>query len=198
MKTPQTPPASGRTTVLLIILSTLATASIFSNCTAGPGNSTKAKPSLMLHLPANVIDAEMQAVTGQPIRLSKYTGKVVLINLWATWCGPCKQETPELVRLHKQYRAQGLEILGLSTENPEESADNVRKFIQDFDIDYRVGWTTPEVAGTLMQGTNSIPQSFIVTRDGRIVNRFVGFNPRETPPKLQRAIEAALSTQAPN
>jgi len=152
-----------------------------------------ARPPLMTMLPASVVDAELKAVAGAPIKLSSYAGKVLLVNLWATWCGPCRQETPELVKLHKEFRAQGVEMIGLSTENPEASADLVRAFVHDYNVDYRVGWATNEVAITLMQGRDAIPQSFIISRSGRIVKRFVGFNPIETPPQIREALQEALN-----
>jgi len=77
-------------------------------------------------------------------------------------------ETPELVKLHKEFQARGVEMVGLSTENPDASAESVRNFVREYNVDYHIGWATPEVAITLMQGRESIPQSFIITRDGRI------------------------------
>ncbi len=114
------------------------------------------------------------------------------MNLWATWCQPCRLEIPELVKLHKEFRSQGLEIVGLSTENPERSAESVRNFVQDFDMDYRVGWATNEVAIGLMQGRDSIPQSFVISRDGHVLKRFIGFNPVTTPGQIREAIQEAL------
>jgi peroxiredoxin len=84
-------------------------------------------------------------------------------------------------------------MVGLSTENPDASADAVRQFIQDFEVDYRIGWATPEVAVTLMQGHDAIPQSFIISRNGRVVKRFVGFNPMMTPPQIREALQEALN-----
>lgn len=139
-------------------------------------------------------DAEMKAVTGAPIKLSDYSGKVVILNLWATWCGPCRMEIPELVRVYKEYREKGVEVVGLSTENPEASAEGVRRFIQDFNINYRVGWSPAAVSIALMQGRDAIPQSFIISRDGRVLKRFVGFNPQSTPPQIRQAIEEALKS----
>src|SRR5882672_4575336 len=138
-------------------------------------------PPLLTTLPASVVDAELKAVTGAPIKLSSYSGKVMLVNLWATWCGPCRMETPELVKLHKEFQGRGVEMVGLSTENPDASAESVRNFVREYNVDYHIGWATPEVAITLMQGRESIPQSFIITRDGRIIKRFVGFRPGDTP-----------------
>jgi hypothetical protein len=65
--------------------------------------------------------------------------------------------------------------------------------VRQYNVGYHVGWAKPEVAIALMQGRGSIPQSFIVTRDGRVAKRFIGFHPQKTPPLLKQAIEAALS-----
>ena len=154
----------------------------------------------MVTLPASITDTELQAVSGAPIKLSNYNGKVLLVNLWATWCGPCRLETPELVKLHKEFRSQGVEVLGLSTENPVASADSVREFVNKFNVDYRIGWATPEVAITLMQGRDAIPQSFVISRSGRIIKRFVGFrpgnNPEDTPNQIRVAIQEALNDKS--
>jgi thiol-disulfide isomerase/thioredoxin len=155
-----------------------------------------AAPPLVTTLPASVVDAELRAVTGAPIKLSNYAGKVLLVNLWATWCGPCRMETPELVKLYNEFRPKGLEVVGLSTENPDASAELVKRFIQEYNVNYRVGWATPEVSITLMQGRDAIPQSFVISRTGRVVKRFVGFNPMQTPPLIKEAIEEALNEKA--
>lgn len=147
-------------------------------------------------LPATVRDAELKAVNGKPIKLANYDGKVLVVNLWATWCQPCRSEIPELVKLYREFRSQGLEIVGLTTENPESSADGVRQFVSDFDMNYRVGWATADVALTLMADRNAIPQSFVISRDGRVLTRFVGFNASKTPLQLRKAVEEALNDKA--
>jgi peroxiredoxin len=152
------------------------------------GTEAAARPPL----PAVVLDTEMKSVNGESIKLSNYSGKVLLVNLWATWCGPCRNEIPELVRLHKEYQSRGVEMVGLTTEDPVASAQTVQEFVRQFKMDYQVGWAPREVAVALMQGRGSIPQSFIVTRSGRIRKRFVGFHPQETPPLLKKALEEAL------
>ena len=150
-------------------------------------------PPPVTMLPASVTEAELRALTGAPIKLSNYSGKVLLVNLWATWCGPCRQETPELVKLNKEFRSQGLEVIGLSTENADESADQVREFVQNYKVDYRIGWSGSQVAVALMQGRDAIPQSFVISRSGRIVKRFVGFNAIATPDQIREAVQEALN-----
>jgi glutathione peroxidase-family protein len=158
-----------------------------------PKTNVPAAPGVLTTLPPNVLDSELQALTGAPIKLSSYTGKALVVNLWATWCGPCRNEIPELVKLYTENRSRGLEVVGLSTENPTQSAEKVRKFVQDFAVNYRIGWATPEVAITLMQGRDAIPQSFVIGRDGRVIKRFIGYNPTTTPPQLKEAIEQAIN-----
>ena len=150
-------------------------------------------PAPITMLPASVTDAELKAVSGAPIKLSNYAGKVLVVNLWATWCGPCRQETPELVKLNKEFHSQGVEVIGLSTEDPEDSADDVREFVHNFNVDYRIGWSGQQVAVALMQGRDAIPQSFVISRSGRIVKRFVGFNLMATPDQIREAIQEALN-----
>jgi cytochrome c biogenesis protein CcmG, thiol:disulfide interchange protein DsbE len=200
----------------VVVLSLVAAFGI-SSCSSGdekraesPGGTSGAKspPSvknapanppasaLITTLPANIVDAELKAASGAPIKLSNYNGKVLLVNLWATWCGPCRLETPELVKLYNEFRSQGVEIIGLSTENPETSAESVRKFINEYNVNYRIGWATPEVAITLMQGRDAIPQSFVIARDGRVIRRFVGFNPISVPPQIKEAIQEALNSKS--
>lgn len=171
------PPASGVSTA--------------PNRSAPPASNPAPAPVTML--PPSVTEVELRALTGAPIKLSNYAGKVLLVNLWATWCGPCRQETPELVKLNKEFRSQGLEVIGLSTENPDDSADEVREFVQNYKVDYRVGWSGSQVAIALMQGRDAIPQSFIISRSGRIVKRFVGFNAVATPDQIRAAIQEALN-----
>ena len=143
-------------------------------------------------LPPNVLNAELKTVNGNSIKLSDYSGKVLIVNLWATWCGPCRMEIPELVKLYNEFKPQGLEMVGLSTEDPDSTADSVRDFVRTFQMSYAVGWSPQDVSMSLMGRNTAIPQSFLVARDGRILKRFVGFNRDSTPPLLRKEIEAAL------
>jgi thiol-disulfide isomerase/thioredoxin len=190
-------------TAIVLTLMAIAVSSCNSNdvtpttTTPSSSDSSARNPtgSVLDSLPPNVLEAELRASSGSTIRLADYSGKVLLVNLWATWCGPCRLETPELVKLHKEYQSRGVEMVGLSTENPELSAQSVRDFVKAYNVDYHVGWATPEVQLTLMQGRGSIPQSFIITREGRILKRFIGFSVQSTPPQLRQALEDALASK---
>jgi peroxiredoxin len=168
---------------------------INANNAPNPPAARNAPGTVLASLPPNVLDAELKTASGPTIRLSDFSGKVLLVNLWATWCGPCRLETPELVKLHKEFQSRGVELIGLSTENPDASVEAVRAFVKNYNVDYQIGWATPEVALTLMQGRDSIPQSFIITREGRIMKRFIGFSQITTPPQLRQALEEALAAK---
>jgi thiol-disulfide isomerase/thioredoxin len=106
-----------------------------------------------------VLDAELRAADGASFKLSDYSGQVLVVSLWATWCGPCRFETPALVNLYKELRSEEVQIVELSTEDPEASTENVREWIRAFDVEYRVGWATPEISLTLMQGRDASRRS---------------------------------------
>jgi peroxiredoxin len=160
--------------------------------TTTPAPAVKAAPPALPDFPPAVSVAPLKDATGASFKLADFFGKVMVVNLWATWCGPCRQEIPELVKLHKEFHSRGVEMIGLSTENPDASAEKVRKFIQDFQIDYRIGWAPVELSAPLMQGYDAIPQIFVITRDGRILKHFVGFSPANTSAQLKQALEDAL------
>ena len=184
-----------RLALTVLVFSLLAVAGI-SSCTSADEKENRPVTTTQsgTALPAIARSAKLRTADGTTISLADYSGKVLLVNLWATWCGPCRKETPELVRLHKEFQSQGVEMVGLSTEDPDASAESVRDFVQSFQVDYHIGWAPNDVALSLMQltGRNAIPQSFIISRDGRVLKQFVGFNPVTTPPQIKQAIEEAL------
>ena len=157
---------------------------------AAPAPAPAAPPELA-DLPPAVSVVPLKDVKGGSFKLADFFGKVAVINLWATWCGPCRREIPELVKLNKEFHSRGVEMIGLSTENPEASAEKVRKFIQDFQIDYRIGWAPAEVGVPLMQGHEAIPQIFVISRDGRILKRFLGYSAAYST-QLKQVLEDAL------
>jgi thiol-disulfide isomerase/thioredoxin len=162
------------------------------NANAPAPTSAPAAPPAWTDLPPEVALAPLKDANGASFKLADFFGKVVVVNFWATWCGPCRREIPELIKLHKEFQSRGVEMIGLTSEDPGASAEKVRKFIQDFQIDYRIGWAPREVGVPLMQGHDAIPQIFVISRDARIVKRFVGFSPANTSTELKQALEDAL------
>ena len=141
-------------------------------------------------VPPEVWNTNIQAVDGGTFRLSDYKDKVVVLDLWATWCGPCRLEIPHLVDLHREYSGKGVQVIGLTTESPQTDADKVRDFAREMNINYKLGWARGDMAVALMNGRPSIPQTFVIAPGGRIVTKFRGFSDR-IPDMIRAAIDRA-------
>lgn len=159
--------------------------------TATAGNPAAAAPAL-LPIPEELLKQEIRGLDDKPFRLADYAGKVLVLDLWATWCPPCREEVPHLVALRQKYAAQGVEVIGLDIDPENETPEEVRAFAQEFGINYKLAWGDMELATVLMRGQDTIPQTLVVTRDGRIFKHFVGFNSGRTPARLNDAVEQAL------
>jgi len=107
---------------------------------------------------------------GREVTLASLRGKVVLVNFWATWCGPCRAEIPDLIALQEKYRDR-LQVIGISQD--EAPPDLVRKFAADHRMNYPVVMSTPEIE-RMFPGIAALPTSFIVDRESRIVQKHVG------------------------
>lgn len=112
----------------------------------------------------------LTSLDGNTINLKDYRGKVVLLDFWATWCGPCRIEIPGFEQLQDKYGAQGLRIIGVSMD---DSPQPVRKFYQEFHMNYPVVMGNDKV-GELYGGILGLPTSFLIGRDGRIYAKHVG------------------------
>lgn len=113
---------------------------------------------------------ELADIDGKPIDQAAWAGKVVVLNFWATWCGPCRQEIPDLIALQERYR-DSLVVVGMSLDDGPVA--DVRKFVTEQRINYPVAIAGPDVQA-LFGGFRSVPSTFIVTRDGQITQRHVG------------------------
>ncbi len=109
-------------------------------------------------------------ISGQKLNLADYAGKVVLLDFWATWCGPCRIEIPGFVELHNRYRDQGFTMIGISMDDGPEP---VRDFYKEFRMNYPVALGTDKL-GELYGGILGLPTSFLIGRDGRIYAKHVG------------------------
>jgi peroxiredoxin len=151
-------------------------------------------------LPQQLRDLKLQTLDGEALKLSDYSDKVVVVNLWATWCGPCKMEMPDLVKLNHEYKSRGLVVLGLATSyNEQNDQERVKNFIHTQNVDYKIVWDDGTLAAPLVQSVNGagvIPQSFVISRDGHIVKHFQGFSPYSTPQLMRQAVEDALNNKS--
>ena len=145
-------------------------------------------------LPAPLMETKIDLIDGKSKRLSDYSGKVVVVDLWATWCGPCRQEIPHLIEIAKEYKSKGVEVIGLTNEDPRAFTQTVKTFSENFKINYPIGWATPEIQLGLTRGRDGIPQTLIIGRDGKLRNHFVGFNKLFSPPQIKAALDEAVAS----
>lgn len=117
-------------------------------------------------------DFKLTSLGGNEVVLSKLKGKVVLVNFWATWCGPCRAEVPHLNAIYEKYRDKGLEIIGISLDRAGEAI--VRSFVEKNGMRYVVALGGSDVTEKF-GGVMVIPTSFIVDREGKLRGRWEGY-----------------------
>jgi len=114
-------------------------------------------------------DVASTDLRGHPWRLSDHVGQAVLINVWASWCPPCREETPGFVRVVRDYEGKGFEAVGVSAD---ESPAPVRKFVDQFHVPYPI--IMPGADSPLIAAVESLPTSFLIDRKGRVATVYVG------------------------
>jgi thiol-disulfide isomerase/thioredoxin len=115
-------------------------------------------------------DFVLKDQNNQPVKLADYKGKVVIVNFWATWCGPCKMEIPDFVKLYTEYKDKGLVVLGVSVDDTPEQ---LQTFMREYKMNYPVVQMRPEVEDA-WGPFYGYPTSFIVARDGSICTKHIG------------------------
>ena len=144
---------------------------LFSSC-SGNSSAHSSQPVQQTHEDRKLApDFSLEDANGAAVKLSEYRGKVVLLNFWATWCGPCALEIPWFEEFEQQYKSQGFEVLGVSMD--EDGWKAIRPYIAAHKINYRVVLGNDSVS-QLYGGVDSLPTSFILDRNGRVAYVHVG------------------------
>jgi len=120
-------------------------------------------------------DFELPSLDGKDLRLSSLRGKAVLLNFWATYCGPCKVEMPWFVELQKEYGPQGFQIVGVAMD--DASTDDIAKFAKDMGVNYPI-LLGKESVGLSYGGVNVLPTTFFLDRNGKVIAREFGLQSR--------------------
>ena len=138
-----------------------------NNRVTGPGNGQL--------IGAVAPDFDLQSLDGKDLKLSSLRGKAVLLNFWATYCGPCKIEMPWFVELQKEYGPQGFQILGVAMD--DASTDEIAKFAKDMGVNYPI-LLGKEAVGMSYGGVNVLPTTFFLDRNGKVIAREFGLQSR--------------------
>ena len=131
---------------------------------------------------------------GRHVRLEDLRGQVVVLDFWATYCPPCREEIPHLVRLQKQYGPKGFKVIGLNVGG-EEDRPKIPDFVKLYGIQYQLADPDPETVRLFFGADDSIPQTFVFDRGGRLVRHFVGYD-SAVASELEQAVTDALAEKA--
>lgn len=146
-------------------------------------------PAHALSVGDTVTDMEFTAGNGSKVAFNDYKGKILFINFWASWCGPCKKEMPELTKLSEHYKDKGLLLLSINCDRREAMA---KDFIEEnkvtMDVLFDSKGKSPE-----MFNVQAMPMSFIVDKKGTIRFIHFGFNDRKDPEQWEREVQILLS-----
>jgi len=138
---------------------------------------------------------KVKTLQGKSIELNSLLGqgKPVILDIWASTCGPCRQEIPHLIQFAKAHREEGLIVIGLTIEDPKVDLKAVKSFVKEFSMNYEVAFAPQEVY-LFFNGTNSglIPQTMVFHPNGRMVRRLIGYNEKTGKRILDQAVALAL------
>jgi peroxiredoxin len=163
-----------RTSLILSILM-LSSILMFSACSKGEADASAEKSSKKAAVNQEnpkAFNFSVATLDGGTLSLTDYKGKVLILDLWDTWCPPCKAEIPHFIDLYKQYESQGLEILGVAFGR--EGVQAVRNFAKQYGVNYTNALANQE----LMNGygpVNSIPTTFVIDQNGGIYKKYIGY-----------------------
>lgn len=127
---------------------------------------------------------------GRTERPTDFQGKVLVLDFWATYCPPCREQTPHLIDLQRRFGAQGLQVVGLNVGG-EDDRPKIAGFVKEFDIQYPLAIPSDEASQLYFADNDAIPQTYIFDRKGRLVQRFVGYD-STMPAEVERIVQDAL------
>lgn len=118
-------------------------------------------------------DFELTTLAGETVKLSDYQGKKVVLNLWATWCPPCKAEMPHMQNFYENNKENGIEILAVNLTNMDKGRKNIENFVKEYGLTFEIPLDEDGSIGMQYQAF-SIPTSYIIDSDGIIIKKIVG------------------------
>lgn len=151
--------------------------------TATKATSTQTKSSEYPPVPAAIAQADIELLDGSMFKIGDRKGKILLLNLWATWCGPCRAEIPELVVMQELYKDKGFQVLGLDVgdgDGGQETVEEITIFAQKFKINYELARLSNETSAAFYKFSqfSGVPITILVDRENRIRALFKGGGPR--------------------
>ncbi|HYJ84784.1 MAG TPA: TlpA disulfide reductase family protein [Pyrinomonadaceae bacterium] len=184
--------------LLAIVALLIASTSACTNDKSGETEATpvlSGPPSTTFPMPPLKADSEMGWLTadGQRQKLADYSGKVLVIDFYATWCEPCRESIPHLVTLQNQLGARGVQIIGLNVGGADDRV-KVPQFARDLGVNYTLGFPDKTLTDFFLSDDQTIPQTFVFGREGRLIKRLIGYQ-KSTGIELEKAITSGTETK---
>ena len=172
--------------VLCVLIAAAALSLAFAGCSSSkPVNAASLKPEKDRK---SAPDFSLKDADGRTVRLSDYKGKVVLLDFWATWCGPCKIEIPWFMEFERKYKDRSFAVIGVAMD--DEGWDVVKPFISDLGVNYRIVQGT-DMTAQLYGGVQALPTTFLIDRLGRVASVHVGLaSKRDFEDGIEKLLEA--------
>jgi thiol-disulfide isomerase/thioredoxin len=130
------------------------------------------------------------SLEGKTVAMKDLGNKVLIVDFWATWCGPCREEIPHLNELYSELKSKGLEIVGISMDT--DGTDGVKDFVREFRIQYPIVMGDEKVAESF-GGIIGLPTTFIIDRDGKIAKKYIGLPPADDMTKRVKDLVAGVA-----
>ncbi|MCG3160169.1 MAG: Thiol-disulfide oxidoreductase ResA [Acidobacteria bacterium] len=184
---------------LLSLAFTFALAGAFAITLAGNASAQQPQPAAPTLDQLKARNFTVTTFDGKRISLNKLLeeGKPVVLDFWATWCGPCRQEIPHLNEIDKKHGKNGLIVIGLNLENPLEDRQAAQNFVREFGMKYQNVFAPGQIYQFFNGAASSyrIPQTIVFGADGKLIKRLVGFSPQAGRAALTSAVEQAMRTR---
>ena len=156
-----------------------ANAPAINGYSAGSSKPAGDKSATYPAISSGMAAVDIEALDGTKTKVSDHKGKVLMLNLWGIWCGPCREEMPHLAQMYKQYEGKGLEVISLNVGDHDlrpEPMENIKNFVTQMKLDYPIARITSDSVGQfyMVSKAQAIPQTFMIDREGRLRGVWVG------------------------
>jgi thiol-disulfide isomerase/thioredoxin len=143
-------------------------------------------------VPPGLFDRDVVTIANRRFKLSDYSDRTIVLNVFASWCAPCRMILPDLIELKKKYNSHPIEVLGLVSRKTDADIDEVRRFVSNYGVNFEVIWDTEDFAESIVKLASNhdvLPQTLVIDQTGQVRKILTGFKPDVTPEILRKSLD---------